>query len=130
MLPKEELIEQAYFFRILSERFKEGLSMQDLLRQIKYELLVSTKLPMAVDFMLTELLHSGAIGPAMHRMAHYFTPFQTYLIDEAESDRGRFRMDIAVRVLQHDAEYRSKEANSQGCFLYQFETLCRNRLHY
>ncbi|QDV68614.1 hypothetical protein Poly24_23240 [Rosistilla carotiformis] len=130
MLPKEELVEQAYFFRILSERIGERLAMQDLLKQVKYELLVSTKLPMAVDFLLTELLHGGAMGPAMRRMQHYFTPFQTFLVDEAEYDRGRFGMQTAVKVLQHDAEYRSGTPTPQGCFLYQFETLCRNRLRY
>lgn len=130
MLPQEELVEQAYFFRILSERMGERLAMQDLLQQVKYELLVTTKLPMAVDFLLTELLHGGAMGPAMRRMQHYFTPFQTYLVDEAEYDRGRFGMQIAVKVLQMDAEYRSGQPNPQGCFLYQFETLCRNRLRY
>ncbi|QDS88598.1 hypothetical protein EC9_27890 [Rosistilla ulvae] len=130
MLPKEELVEQAYFFRILSERMGERLAMQDLLKQVKYELLTSTKLPMAVDFLLTELLHGGAMGPAMRRMKHYFTPFQTFLVDEAEYASGRFGMQIAVQVLQHDAEYRSREPSRQGCFLYQFETLCRNRLRY
>ena len=33
-------------------------------------------------------------------------------------------------MLQHEAEYRSRGASPQGLFLYQFETLCRNRLGY
>ncbi len=130
VLPKEELVEQAYFFRILSERMGERLAMQDLLKQVKFELLTSTKLPMAVDFLLTELLHGGAMGPAMRRMQHYFTSFQTYLVEEAEFERGRFGMQTAVKVLQFDAEYRSGQPSRQGCFLYQFEALCRNRLRY
>ena len=130
MLPCEEYIEQAYFFRILSERMNEQLPLQALLRQVKHELLATTKMPMAVDYLYAELCHTGTMAPAMRKMAHYFTPFQTYVIDEAEYDRGRFDIATAVRVLQHDAEYRSKSPNPQGGFLYQFETLCRNRMRY
>ena len=129
MLAKEEYVEQAYFFRIVADRLKET-PMQDLLRLVKYELLASTNLPLAVDFLAAEICHSGMMAPAMQKMPHYFTPFQTYVIAEAEQERGRFDMNTAVRVLQFEAEYRSKHESKQGLFFYQFETLCRNRMNY
>lgn len=128
-LPREEYVEQAYFFRILLDRLKEA-PLQDLLSVVKEELLATAKLPMAIDFMLAELRHLGMIGTAMKRLPHYFTPFQTYVVGEAEQERGRFSMDMAIKVLLHEAEFRAKDPEPQGLFLYQFETLCRNRLRY
>jgi hypothetical protein len=130
MLDREESIEQAYFFRTLRERLPENMPLQDLLAQLRHEVLATTKLPMAVDFLLSELKHAGVIGPAMKRLAHYFTPFQAYLVTEAESEQGRFDMRIALEILEREAEYRSRDATRAGSFLYQFETLCRNRLRY
>jgi len=63
-------------------------------------------------------------------MSHYFTSFQAYVIREAEREEGRFDFRIALEILQREAEYRGKGASRQGIFLYQFETLCRNRLGY
>ncbi len=85
---------------------------------------------MAVDFLLTELKHSGMMSPAMVRLPHYFAAFQTYLISEAERDDGRFDMRIALRILEIEAKYRSGEVSRSGLFFYQFEALCRNRLRY
>jgi hypothetical protein len=130
MLEREEYIEQEYFFRILGERLEENLPMQDLFQQVKQEVLATTKLPMAIGFLLAEMKHSGVFAPAMARLKHYFTPFQTYVVREAEEERGRFDMRVAMAVLRAEAGYRSKEPTRQGMFLYQFEVLCRNRLRY
>jgi len=130
MLDREEYIEQAYFFRTLGERLPENIPIQELLAQLRDEALSTTKLPLAIDFMLSELNHLGAVAGAMQRLQHYFTPFQAYLFQEAENDRGRFDMRIAIAVLRFEAEYRSDSPTPQGLFLYQFETLCRNRLSY
>ncbi len=130
MLPREEYIEQAYLYRILLERIREQVPIQELLEQSRHEVLATTKLPMAVDFLLTELKHSGLMGAAMQRLSHYFSPFQSYLIKEAEADRGRFDMRIALQILQAEAEYRTQTPNLQGVFFFQFESLCRNRLRY
>jgi hypothetical protein len=129
-LPREEYVEQAYFFRRLLERFPANEPIQELMESIKHEVLATTKLPLAVDFMLAELKHSGGFAGAMARLPHYFTPYQTYLIREAEDDRGRFDMRIAFAILAKEAEYCSQQATPQGEFLFQFETLCRNRLSY
>lgn len=130
MLAREEYVEQAYFFRTLGERLAENIPLQDLLGQVKEELLATTNLPLAIDFLLAELRHRGLMHTAMQRLTHYFTPFQTYVMREAESERGRFDYRIALDILRFEAQYLSEGATPQGLFLYQFETLCRNRLRY
>ena len=130
MLDPEEYIEQAYLFRALAERLPENYTVQDLLLQVKQELLSTTRLPMAIDFLLAELKHAGTMSSAMARLPHYFAPFQTYVVREAESESGRFDMRIAVDILRSEAEYRSRSPRPQGLFMYQLECLCRNRLKY
>ncbi|WP_146593523.1 hypothetical protein [Novipirellula galeiformis] len=130
MLDRTEYIEQGYLFQLLKERIGENMPMQELLEQTRFELLATTKLPMAVEYLLTELKHSGTMAPAMRKLSHYFNTFQTYLIEEAESETGRFTIGIALHILEADAKYRATEATPAGLFLFQFEALCRNRLNY
>ncbi len=130
MLPNEEYIEQAYFFRVLIERLGQNLPLQDLLEQTKYEVLATTKLPMAIDLLLSELKHHGQMSSGMALLKHYFVPFQTFLVREAESDKGRFDYRTGMRILQAEADYRSKACTPQGLFFFQFEAICRNRLNY
>jgi hypothetical protein len=66
----------------------------------------------------------------MAKLPHYFTPFQTYVIGEAECDTGRFDLLLALRILAGEARYRAAGATPQGIFLYEFESLARNRLGY
>ena len=130
-LEREELIEQAYLFRTLCERIDQNMPVQELLPTVREEVLATTQLPLAIDYLQTELVHSGLMGKAMSQLSHYFTPFQTYVIDEAESEQGRFDMRLGFEILQREAEYRaSDQLNPQGIFMYHFETLCRNRLRY
>ena len=82
--------------------------MQELLEHVKQEILSTTRLPLAIDFLLSELRHIGLMSTAMARLPHYFTPFQTYVMQEAEAERGRFDLRIAIDILRHEAEYRSK----------------------
>jgi hypothetical protein len=130
MLQREEYVEQAYFFRTLRERMQQAMSTQDLLAAIRQEILATTMLPFALDFMATELRLTGGFATAMARLPHYFTPFQTFIVAEAEKAEGRFDFRIALEILQRDAEYRAKGPSPQGVFLYQFESICRNRLGY
>jgi hypothetical protein len=130
MLDREEYIEQAYFFKSLGERLPQNQPLQELLSSIKDEVLATTKLPLALDFMLAELKHTGNIHSAMARLPHYFTPYQTYLVEAAEDDRSRFDMRVAVEVLRFEAWYKGNGASVQGLFFYQFEVLSRNRLRY
>jgi hypothetical protein len=130
MLDREEYVEQAYFFHTLRERMQQAMSTQDLLKAVRQEVLATTRLPFAIDFMLSELKMTGGFATAMAHLAHYFTPFQTYVVSEAERAEGKFDFRIALEVLEREAEYRVKSPSPQGIFLYQFETLCRNRLGY
>lgn len=130
LLDRAEYVEQAYLFQLLRERSELELPMQELLEQIRFELLATTKLPMAVDYLLTELKHSGQMSSAMSKMSHYFTPFQAFLINQAEGETGRFTMETALKVLEAEAKYRIENCTPAGLFTFQFEVLCRNRLHY
>lgn len=130
MLDREEYIEQAYLFHALGERLRQNMATQDLLRWIKEEILATTRLPMALDYLASELKLTGMFSLAMAKLPHYFTPFQTYVIAESESARGKFDFAVAIKILEREAEYRAGTATPQAIFLYQFESLCRNRLGY
>ncbi len=129
-LGREEYVEQAHFFRALAERLRENVPMQEVLGSVREEVLATTKLPMAIDFLLAELRHAGVLGTAMARLEHYFTPFQVFVIQEAEDERRRFDLRIGLEVLRREAEYRAESPTRQGLFLYQFEAISRNRLGY
>jgi len=107
MLDHAEYVEQAYLFDLLRQRIEEALPMQELLEQLQHELLSTTRLPMAIDYMLTELRHSGMMSPAMRHLGHYFAPFQTFVVSEAEREHGRFSMPVALAVLHFDAQLRA-----------------------
>lgn len=130
MLDRDEYVEQAYLFRTLRERGEQDMSTQELLVTIRHEVLSTTKLPMALEFMSTELRHTGGFASAMAHLQHYFTPFQTYVVREAEREEGRFDFRVALEILESEAKYRAQGVSLQGIFLYQFETICRNRLEY
>ncbi len=131
ILDREEYIEQTYFFRTLRERMdEEQIPTQNVLERIHEEILAITRLPMAIQFISTELKHSGLLASGFAKLPHYFTPFQTYVVEQAEDDRNRFSLEIALMVLEREAQYRSGTPTPQGLFVYQFETLSRNRLGY
>ena len=130
MLDRDEYVEQAFFFSTFRERVETDVPAQDALAVLRAEVLAATKLPMAIDFMLTEVKHSGLISPAMFHLKHYFTPFQTYVIQKSEEPGGKFDFRVALRILENEAKYRSESPTPQGLFFYEFETLCRNKLGY
>lgn len=129
-LGREEYVEQAHFFGALADRMRANVPAQEVLQSVREEVLATTKLPMAIDFMLSELRHAGVFSTAMAKLPHYFTPFQSYVIGEAENERGKFDLRIGLEILEREATYRAGDPTRQGVFLYQFETLCRNRLGY
>lgn len=130
VLAKEEYVEQAYLFRALSERVNPNEPIQVLLKNIAAEILATTNLPKAIDFILNELNHTGRISSAMRRLPHYFAAFQSFLVEQAENERGRFDSLMAYALLHHEAAYRAAGPTPQGLFFFQFEALCRNRLPY
>ena len=86
MLDREEYVEQQYFFRIYRERLQQNVPSQEILQTIQEEILATTRLPLAIDFLRTEILHTGRISDAMARLTHYFTPFQAFVMSRAEDD--------------------------------------------
>jgi hypothetical protein len=130
MLDREEYIEQSHLFRVLGERLNREMATQELLVLVKEEILSTTKLPLAIDFLASELRHAGMFSSAMARLTHYFTPFQTFVVAEAENERGRFDLNVALKILEREALYRADNPPPQGVFLYQFECISRNRLGY
>ena len=130
VLETEEYVEQAYFYRTFRERLAYNMPTQEVLARIRDEILSSTQLPLAIDFLNTELKHAGALGPAMERISHYFTPYQAFVVRQAESDTSKFSMELALAVLEREADYKSRTPTRPGLFVFQFETLCRNRLGY
>jgi hypothetical protein len=130
ILDREEYIEQAYFFRILRERMAENVPAQEVLERIHEEILSTTRLPYAIQFLATELKHTGLMASGFTRLQHYFTPFQAYIISQTEAEGKRFNMDIGLLILEREASYRAAQITPHGLFVYQFETLSRNRLGY
>src|SRR5205823_11579088 len=105
LLDREEYIEQAYFFRVFRERIAANLAAQEVLDSLHEEILATTRLPMAVQFLATELKHSGLLSSGMVRLAHYFTPFQAFVLRQTEDEKRRFNTDLALLVLEREAQY-------------------------
>lgn len=130
VLDREEYIEQAYFFRVFRDRLADNMPAQDILMRVHEELLSSTRLPYAVQFLATELKHSGLLASGFTRLPHYFTSFQAFVIHQAELETSRFPMPTALLVLEREAAYKSEKPTRPGLFVFQFEVIARNRLGY
>lgn len=130
LLDREEYIEQAYFFRVLRERTAQNMATQEVLERIHEEILSTTRLPYAIQFLASELKHTGQLSSGFQRLAHYFAPFQAFLCRQAEKETTRFTMETALLALEREAAYRAGQLTPSGLFVYQFEVLCRNRLGY
>ncbi len=130
VLDREEYIEQAYLFRVMRERLSEGLATQEVLEHIGQEILSTTRLPYAIEFLTAEVKHTGLLSSGFARLGHYFAPFQAFVVKGTEEEGRRFSMETALLVLQREAEYRTGNPSPSGLFVYQFEVLCRNRLGY
>lgn len=130
LLDREEYIEQAYFFRVLRERLATNLATQEVLSRIHEEILSTTRLPLAIQFLATELKHAGVLSSGFNRLLHYFTPFQAFVIGQTEEGGQRISIETALLVLEREAAYRAGALTRPGLFVYQFEALSRNRLGY
>src|SRR5262245_48081720 len=130
VLEREEYIEQAYFFRNLRERLATNLATQEILGLIHEEILSTTRLPWAIQFLATELKHTGLLSSGFARLPHYFTAFQAFIVRQSEEERRRFGVETALLILEREAEYRAGQPTAAGLFVFHFETLSRNRLGY
>ena len=129
-LEREEYVEQLYFFRIFRERLGENLASQAILDHVHEELLSTTRLPFAVQFLATELKHSGLLANGFAKLPHYFTPFQAFVVRQAEQENLKFPINTALMVLEREAKYLCDSPAPAGLFVYQFESIMRNRLGY
>ena len=127
---RDECIEQAYFFRTFRERIESNIPAQECLERLHEELLNSTKMPYAVQFLAVELNHSGLLSNGFAKLPHYFTPFQTFVMRQAESETSKFTTLVGLMVLEREAAYKVDQPSQSGLFVYQFEAICRNRLGY
>ncbi len=127
---RDECIEQAYFFRTFRERLASNLPAQDVLDRLDEEMLTTTRLPYAVQFIATELKHTGLLASGFERLAHYFTPFQAFVVRQSEQEGLKFTTAAALLVLEREALYKADGPTPQGLFVYQFEAIARNRLGY
>jgi len=130
VLDREEYVEQAYFFHTFRERVAQNLPTQDVLATLDQEILTTTRLPLAVQFLATEIKHTGLLASGFERLTHYFTPFQAFVVRQAEDEKRKFTMETALVVLEREATYRANTPTRPGMFVYQFETIARNRLGY
>ena len=130
VLDREEYIEQAYFFHAFRERILDGLPAQEVLARVGEEILSTTKLPLAISFLATEIKGIGLMAPAMARLGHYFTAVpgprhrpgrggHQPVLDGPGPARPRAR-----------GEVQGRRPDPAGLFVYQFEAVSRNRLGY
>jgi hypothetical protein len=129
-LDRDECIEQAYFFRVFRERLAEGVPSQEILARIDEELLSTTKLPMATQFLAADLKHTGLLAAGFARLPHYFTPFQAFMVKQSEDEKRKFSIATALLFLEREAVYKSTGPTPAGLFVYHFETIARNKLGY
>jgi hypothetical protein len=130
VLDREEYIEQAYFFRTMRERLEHKMPTQQILEHLPQELLSTTRLPMAVQFIADEVKHSGLLSSGFVKLPHYFTPFQGFVMRNTEDEKKKFSIEIGLLILEREAQYRSGTPTPAGLFVYEFEALSRNRLGY
>ncbi len=130
VLEREEYIEQAYLFRTVRERIADNQPAQEVFLRVSDELLASTRLPLAVQFVASELKHTGLVANGFAKLPHYFTAFQAFVVKQAEDEKSRLPMPTAFLILEREATYRAHNPTKPGLFVYQFETLSRNRLGY
>lgn len=130
VLDREEYIEQSYFFRTLRERLEYKMPTQQILDHLPQEILSTTRLPMAIQFISAEVKHTGLLSSGFVKLPHYFTPFQAFVIRNSEDERRKFSIEIGLLILEREALYRAAVPTPPGLFVYEFETLSRNRLGY
>ena len=126
----DECVEQAYFFRTFRERIGANIPAQETLARLHEELLSSTKMPFAVQFLSLELKHSGRLSEGFAKLPHYFTPFQTFVMRQADDETSKFTTLVGLEILEREAAYTADQPTPSGLFVYQFAAICRNRLGY
>src|SRR5438876_9366780 len=103
----------------MRERLASNMATQEILEHIHEQILSTTRLPYAIQFLATELKHTGLLSSGFARLPHYFTPFQTFVLRQTEQDPVRISIETALLVLEREAEYRSGKPTAPGLYIYQ-----------
>ena len=91
------------------ERLLDGLHVAGHPARIGEELLSTTRLPLAVSFLCTDVKGPGPDGARPWRgSAITSPPFQTHVVDQAEQDTSRFAMEQALLVLEREAKFKAE----------------------
>ena len=131
VLDREEYIEQAYFFRTLRERLATNLPAQEVLERVPRGDPLDHPAPLRHPV-------PGHRAEA-HRAARLGVRPPAALLHAVPGVRGAARprtrgcdsaCEAALLVLEREAAYRADKPTPPGLFVYQFETLSRNRLGY
>src|SRR5437763_14861341 len=99
VLDREEYIEQVYFLRTFRERVSQNLPAQEVLERLHEEILATTRLPLAIQVLATELKHTGELASGFARLPHYFTTFHAYVYAQAAKEGQRVPLPAPLRVL-------------------------------
>src|SRR5262249_25748234 len=112
------------------ERIASNLAAQDIITSIHEEILATTRLPLAIQFLGTELKHSGLLSSAVTHLLHYFHAFHALVIRHTGDESPLSNIETALLILEREAQYRASQPTRPGLFVYQFEAISRNRLGY
>src|ERR1041385_4612673 len=96
----------------------EQIPTQVVLERIHEEILAITRLPMAIQFLSTELKHSGLLSSGFARLGHYFTPFQAFIVRQTEEHHLKFNIESALLVMEREARYRAGDWTRAALFVY------------
>ena len=116
MLEREEYIEQAYLFKALGERMRENMATQDLLLWIKEEILSTTRLPMAMDFLAAELKLQGRLPRRWRSWRIISRRFKPMWLARRKTNGAKFDISVALKILEREARYRAEGSNAAGNF--------------
>ena len=131
VLDRDEYVEQAYFFRVFRERLADNLPAQDILTRVHEELLSSTRLPYAVQFLVAELKHSGLLANGFCETAALLHSVPgVRRSGRPRTRRSGFRCRRPCSSWNARRSSRPRSPTKPGLFIYQFETIARNRLGY
>ena len=130
MLERDEYIEQAYLFRSLLERMDENASVQDLLRSIREEILSTTNLPKAIDFLTAELKLTGALSDGMSRSATTSRRFRPTSWAKRSAKEASSISAPRWKCSGSKPAFRGEGSDAAGLVRLSVRIVARNRLGY
>ena len=130
-LGREEYVEQSHFFRALAERLEVNVPAQEVLASVREEVLATTKLPLAIDFLLGELRHEGVLGPAMSAAAALLHAVSGLRHRRVGKRTPAIRLARRPRNTPSRGQVSSRVSpRARESFSTSSKSLCRHRLGY